>query len=88
MAKVMEYNYPAREQKYACVGKLLFGTTNGVEAFKKLTNELGISTRLRDYGVIEEDIPTIVSESKGGSRNFNPLPHSDETVARMLAELL
>jgi len=88
MAKVMEYNYPARERKYSSVGKLLFGIPNGVEAFKKLTEELGISTRLSDYGVKKEDIPTIVSESKGGSRNFNPLPHSDETVSRMLAELL
>ncbi len=88
MAKVMEYNYPARGEKYAEVGELLFGMVNGVEAFEKLMNELGISTRIRDYGVKMEDIPTIVSESKGGSRNFNPIPHSDETVSHMLTELL
>lgn len=88
MAKVMEYNYSAREQKYAEVGNLLYGTTNGVEAFEKLMKELGISTCLRDYGIKKEDIPTIVSESKGGSRNFNPVPHSDETVSRMLTELM
>lgn len=88
MAKVIEYNYPARKEKYDEVGKLLAGIPDAVEAFKRLTDKLNISTKLSDYGVKEEDIPYIIEYSKGGSRNYNPIPHDDKTVARMLKELL
>lgn len=88
MAKVMEYNYPARGEKYTETGMLLSGEKDGIRAFNLLLEELGISTRLGDYGIKHEDIPAIVSESKGGSRNFNPVEHSDDTVAKMLEELL
>jgi alcohol dehydrogenase class IV len=88
MPKVMEYNYIARKQKYDEIGQLLSGERNGVKAFKKLLAELDLSTKLGDYGIREEDIPNIVSESKGGSRNYNPVPHSDDTVERMLKEIL
>jgi alcohol dehydrogenase class IV len=67
---------------------LLSGEKDGIRAFSLLLEELGISTRLGDYGIKHEDIPAIVSESKGGSRNFNPVEHSDDTVAKMLEELL
>ncbi|UCB47248.1 MAG: iron-containing alcohol dehydrogenase [Spirochaetota bacterium] len=88
MPKVMEYNYTARKQKYDEVGQLLSGDRNGVKAFNKLLERLDLSTRLGDYGIKEEDIPLIVSESKGGSRNYNPIHHSDETVEKMLKEIL
>lgn len=88
MAKVMEYNYPARGEKYTETGMLLSGEKDGIRAFNLLLEELGISTRLGDYGIKHEDIPAIVSESKGGSRNFNPVEHSDDTLAKMLEELL
>lgn len=88
MAKVMEYNYPARKDKYDEIGMLLFGMKNGMEAFKKLMDMLEISTKLGDYGVKKEDITVIVAESRGGSRSFNPIEHSDDTVAQMLEELL
>ncbi len=88
MAKVMEYNYPARGEKYTETGMLLSGEKDGIRAFNLLLEELGISTRLGDYGIKHEDIPAIVSESKGGSRNFNPVEHSDDTVAKILEELL
>jgi alcohol dehydrogenase class IV len=88
MAKVMEYNYPVRKDKYDEVGNLLLGIQDGVKAMQKLMSELGISTRLSDYGVKKMDFPAIVADSKGGSRNFNPVPHDDETVTRILEELL
>lgn len=88
MAKVMEYNYPARGEKYTETGMLLSGEKDGIRAFNLLLEELGISTRLGDYGIKHEDIPAIVSESKGGSRNFNPVEHSDDALAKMLEELL
>lgn len=88
MPKVMEYNQPGCEQKYAEVGMLLAGIPNGPAAFRSLLEELGVSCRLGEYGIGQEDIPRIVAESKGGSRNYNPLDHSDETVQRMLEEML
>lgn len=53
-------------------------------ASRRRLEKLGVSTRLRDYGIKKKDIPVIMKKSKGGSRNFNPIDHSDKTVARML----
>ena len=88
MAKVIEYNYSARKERYDEVGLLLSGIPDAVKAVKKLTDELGILTSLSDYGITKNDIPYIVENSKGGSRNYNPIPHDDKTVAKMLEELL
>jgi alcohol dehydrogenase class IV len=88
MPRVMELNYPARREKYDEIGSLLGGSRDGAVAFRMLLQKLGVSTRLRDYGIKKEDIPVIVKESKGGSRSFNPVDHDDETVAQMLEEML
>ncbi|MGQ9616553.1 MAG: iron-containing alcohol dehydrogenase family protein [Spirochaetota bacterium] len=88
MSKVIEFNYPSRKEKYEEIGMLLGGVKDAVRAFNELLNKLGISTKLSDYGVKREDIPFIVEHSKGGSRNYNPVDHTDETVAKMLEELL
>jgi alcohol dehydrogenase class IV len=88
MPKVMEYNYRARKKKYDEVGQLLTGESNGIEAFNNLLMNLDLSIKLGDYGIKEMDIPLIVSESKGGSRNYNPISHSDEIVEQMLKEIL
>ena len=88
MPKVMEYNYEARKDKYDEIGMLIGGDKNGVKAFSRLLDDLEVQTGLGSYGIKEEDIPTIVSESKGGSRNYNPIPLTDETVEKLLQELL
>ncbi|HEB33299.1 MAG TPA: iron-containing alcohol dehydrogenase [Spirochaetes bacterium] len=88
MPKVMEYNYPACVEKYSDAGMLLSGIKDGVKAFNKLLEELDISTKLEDYGITKDDIPAIVANSRGGSRNYNPVGHSDPTVVKMLEELL
>jgi alcohol dehydrogenase class IV len=88
MAKVIEYNHPARREKYEDVGMLLGGVPDCVEVFGTLLRDLSISTRLKEYGVRKSDIPDIVRYSKGGSRGYNPVDHDDETVARLLRELV
>jgi alcohol dehydrogenase class IV len=88
MPKVMEYNYEACREKYRNIGILLSGTQDGISAFYRLLEQLDISTRLGDYGITKKDIPSIVANSKGGSRNYNPVEHSDETVEKMLEEML
>jgi len=88
MAKVIELNYQARKEKYDEIGMLLAGIPNAVEAFNRLTATMGISTKLSDYGITKNDIPEIVERSKGGSRGYNPIPHDDAMVTKMLEELL
>jgi alcohol dehydrogenase class IV len=88
MPGVIELNYPARKDRYDEVAKLLKTGPDAVSAFSTLLVKLGISTKLGDYGVTKAHIPLIVDESKGGSRRFNPIDHSDETVATLLERLL
>jgi len=88
MSKVIEYNYSARKERYNKIGMLLSGRPDAVAAFNELTDFFGISRHLTHYGIKKEDIPMLVEGSKGGSRNYNPVPHSDEVVAKILTELL
>jgi alcohol dehydrogenase class IV len=88
MPRVIQLNYPSRKEKYDRVARLLKHSGNASEAFEHLLQKLDISTRLASYGVREEDIETLVEGSRGGSRGYNPIDHSDETVAAMLREML
>lgn len=88
MPTVIEINYPARSDKYDEVARLLGFPGNGADAFRALLDRLGISTKLSSYGVKAEDIPALVSDSRGGSRGYNPIDHSDETVEAMLREMM
>lgn len=88
MPNVIELNYPARIEKYDEMATLLGFKGNGADAFRMLLEKLDISTKLSSYGVKAQDIPEIVTESKGGSRDYNPIDHSDGTVEDMLREML
>ena len=92
MPSVIEMNYPARKEKYDTVASLLGfpagGPVAGADAFRALLQKMGISTRLSDYGVKEEHIASLVQGSKGGSRGYNPIDHSDEAVEAMLRSML
>jgi alcohol dehydrogenase class IV len=88
MPAVIQLNYPARKEKYDEVARLLGFPGNGADAFEALLDRLHISTKLGSYGVTAEDIPALVEGSKGGSRGYNPIDHSDETVKDMLKNIL
>ena len=88
MPAVIRINYPARKEKYDEAAVLLGFPGNASDAFESLLGKLGISTKLSSYGVNNEDIPAIVKGSKGGSRGYNPIDHSDETVEDMLKRIL
>jgi alcohol dehydrogenase class IV len=88
MPNVIKLNYPARREKYDEMARLLGFKGNGADAFRKMLEKLDISTKLSSYGVKAQDIPAIVAESKGGSRGYNPIDHSDGTVEDMLREML
>jgi alcohol dehydrogenase class IV len=88
MPAVMGINNPARSDKYDEVARLLGFPGNGADAFRALLANLGISTKLSSYGVKAEEIPALVRDSAGGSRGYNPIDHSDETVEAMLREII
>jgi alcohol dehydrogenase class IV len=92
MPAVMEMNYPSRKEKYDTVASLLGfpdnGPVAGADAFRALLDSMGISTALSSYGVKSEHIASLVKGSKGGSRGYNPIDHSDEAVEAMLRSML
>jgi len=88
MPAVIRINYPARKEKYDEAAVLLGFPGNAADAFEALLGKLGISTKLGSYGLHDEDIPAIVKGSKGGSRGYNPIDHSDDTVEDLLRSIL
>jgi alcohol dehydrogenase class IV len=67
---VMEYNLPANEHKYARIAELMGEQVDGlplrdralkaIDAVRKLSTDVHMPTRMRDVGVLKEDIPAFV----------------------------
>ncbi len=83
-------------RRFAEIGRLLVAdpaldpdeaTKSLVAWLAGLTAELGLP-RLRDVGVTETDIPTLVAESRGSSMRSNPVVLSDEEIGAILAACL
>jgi alcohol dehydrogenase class IV len=55
-----------------------------VDAIDNLTASIGIPQRLRDLGVQLEQIPALVSGSRGNSMNGNPVQLTDDELGRLL----
>lgn len=75
---VMDYNMPAREEKYAHVARLLdpaspaTGTT-GIDAVIRLRSDIGIDRSIRDLGGEDDLLPTLVKDAAADPINgFNP----------------
>lgn len=65
---VMEFNQPMCAEALAQVGSLLLGQSDcssedAISAVEKLLTRIGIRTRLRDLGLQESDIPTVVTKT-------------------------
>ena len=83
---VMEFNYPAKPEKFAQIARALGCDTRGadaleasamaVEAVKKLLQQLGIKSRLRDYGLEQDSLPVLVQGTKSEERFFVTNPRS------------
>ncbi len=93
---VMEFNLRARPEKYARIAKALREQTEGVSeeeaAYKAisavltLANDLGVSTRLRDYGVQEDQIEDMGKRAhKSAQRllHMNPRPLNEVDSVRI-----
>jgi alcohol dehydrogenase class IV len=59
-----------------------------VERIDRLLDELGIPRRLSEIGVLREQIPTLVRDSRGNSMSGNPRDVSDDELTTILEELL
>lgn len=77
---VMRYNLPGNPTKFASIAALMGKDVEGlsdreaaelaVEAVEELLTTVGISYRLRDYGIKESDIPKLVEGGMKFSRLF------------------
>lgn len=88
----LRINQQVREQELAQL-ELLFDTRSAstaemAEAFirriESLCREIRIPARLRDIGVKSEQLPALVSSSRGNSMSGNPRDLSDEELLRVL----
>ena len=59
-----------------------------IETIQVLAAELTIPRQLRQLGVSDEQIPALVSGSRGNSMSGNPRQLSDDELASLLAEML
>lgn len=55
---------------------------------ESLSREIGIPARLAEVGVLPEQIPAIVRDSRGSSMSGNPVEMSDEQLAEVLYAIL
>ena len=51
----MKYTYPVREQRFALLGKNVFGEADGIAATEKWLKQVGMRVNLRGLGAKEED---------------------------------
>jgi alcohol dehydrogenase class IV len=59
-----------------------------IRQIETLCDDVGVPRRLRDVGVTAQQIPEIVTSSRGSSMSGNPRELSDEELTRILEELL
>ncbi|MGQ9632032.1 MAG: iron-containing alcohol dehydrogenase family protein [bacterium] len=75
---IMELNAPNDPEKFRRIDAALGGSV------RELMRDLNLPMRLRDLSVRREDFRRIAEGSKGGSRNNNPVPVTDEDLVKVL----
>jgi alcohol dehydrogenase class IV len=81
---VMRYNLPGNPEKYALIARLMGRDTEGfapleaaelaVAAIEDLLDTIGVSFRIKDYGIPEADLPKLVAGGMKQARLFVPNP--------------
>ncbi len=96
---VMEYNLEYAVAKYATVARLLGVDTSdmgegeaaamSVEIVWDILEAINVPSHLAQFGVRQEDFPTIIAESlPSGSLKHNPRPLGEEDVRHILTQAL
>jgi alcohol dehydrogenase class IV len=83
---VCEFNLPAQPEKFDRIAALI-GCKSGRDvpsALFALNRRVGITDRLRKFGLEESAFPRILAESRSGSTANNPRPPSDADLAEIL----
>jgi len=87
---VMEFNLEVCREKFS----LLAGKMGGEkpeevpEVLRELLKKVGISPTLKEWGIKEEDLPLLASQSRGGTMNKNPRKMSDEELKEILGKVI
>lgn len=63
------------------------GADNFVKRIERLCSDVGIPSRLRDIGVQRDQIPSLVTGSRGNSMSGNPRDVSDGELQRIMEQL-
>ena len=86
---VMRFNLPVRRDRYTEIGKVM-GLGSADEMIRRvedLLTQIGLSGKLRAWGISGSDLPEIVVGSRSGSMRKNPRDASDNDLIRLLSEL-
>lgn len=93
---VMQYMRKEKGEKIARMGEVVFGVTGSdreecvaksIEACETFFQEMGIPTRLSDYGIKEEDLDNLVSQVKQRNWHLGEHANIDFNVAREILAL-
>ena len=93
----MRVNRRVRESELARVGSVLSGESGlaganaadrAIERVEELASAVGIPKRLSEIGVEADQIPAIVSSSRGNSMSGNPRELSDDELRSLLVDML
>lgn len=79
------------EKQMAFLGGAVCGEHSAdafISGIEQLGQTIGIPTRLRDLGVVREQIPALVAGSRGNSMAGNPREVSDAELAALLKSML
>lgn len=73
---VLAFNAPGSPEAVARVGRAL-GTDDPAGALRQLADELGVPRGLRELGLAEDALPTVVAGTEPGVPKDNPVPVGD-----------
>lgn len=97
LRSTVEFNRRGAEQELAEVARALLGQRfpdpcQAVDALLAWINNtlfsLGLSRRLRDFGVSPDHLPVLIKGSRGNSMDGNPVTPTDDDLRSILEQCL
>ncbi|HGE70763.1 TPA: iron-containing alcohol dehydrogenase [Candidatus Poribacteria bacterium] len=95
---VMEYNLPAKTERFAQIAKSMDQYIEGesdeinahraIEFIHNLITKLKLPKRLSELGITRDDLPLIAKSAKGSSLNNNPRPTDPESLVEIMLSAL
>lgn len=81
----MKFTYPARKERFAALGKNVFGQVDGIAATEGWLEKVGLKVKLRDTGASLDKADEIgaIAEKGGWGLKYNPVPLNAQSVAQI-----